>query len=312
VAALGLHGAASAQEYPVRPITLVLGFASGGPADTAARLVADGLSKRLGQPVVVENRPGAVGTIAAGTVARAAPDGYTLYVASQSTLGIAPHTFASVPFDPATSFAPITQTIRSPWVLMAGPSVPANNLAELIAYAKQNPGKLNYGSIGRGGSHNFVSELFKLETGTDIQHVAYKGSADAHLGLMRGEIHIMFDTMPSPIALIDSGKVKGIAVTGTSRRSTLPNVPTFAEAGLPKLDVASWFGLVAPAKTPPAIIARLQKEAAIALAEPAVRETLRKAGLEAATMSPEEFGAFIAADSRRWQSIVEATNFKKN
>lgn len=312
LAALCLMAPAMAQDYPSRPVTLVLGFASGGPADNAARIVAEGLSKRLGQPVVVENKPGAVGTIAAGIVARAAPDGYTLFVANPSTLGIAPHTFPSVPFDPIASFAAITQTVRSPWVLMVSPSLPVNNVAELVAYAKANPGKLNYGSVGRGGSHNFVSEYFKLETGTDIRHVPYKGSADAHVGLMRGDIHVMFDTMPSPIGLIESGRVKGLALTGTSRLSALPDVPTFGEVGLPQIDTMSWFGLAAPAKTPPAIVARLQKDTEAALSEPAVKETLRKSGLHSgAAMKPEEFAALIAADHRRWQKIIEASGFKK-
>ncbi len=311
-ACMGWAGGSMAQQgYPERPVTLVLGFAPGGPADTAARLVAEGLTKRLGQAFVVENRPGAVGTIAAGNVARAAPDGYTILIAAQSTMAIAPHTFASIPFDPLTSFAPITTTIHSPWVLMVSPTLPVNNLAELIEHAKKNPGQLNYGSIGRGGSHNFVSELFKQLAGVDLTHIAYKGSADAHIALRRGDIHVMFDTMPSPIGLLADGRVKGIAITGAQRSAVLPSLPTFGELSLPQMDATSWFSLVAPARTPDAVIQKVNEAAVHALAEPDVQETLRKMGLQGKTMSTREFADFLASESRRWQRIIESTNFKK-
>lgn len=310
VGALALVGAARAQTYPERPVTLVLGFATGGPADIAARMVADGLSKRLGQPVIVKNEPGATGTIAAGSVARAPADGYTLLVASQSTFAIAPHTFATVPFDPTASFAPITATITSPWVLLVNSSLPAKNLKEFVEYASKRPGELNYGSVGRGSSHNFVTELFKQAANIDVKHVPFKGSSDAYLALARGDIHMLFDTLPSPLALVADGRLRAIGITGAQRLSVLPQVPTMAEQGIP-VDAASWFGLVAPAKTPPAIIARLNREAVAALSEVAFQESLRKMGLGIATSSQSDFGNFLANEQRRWKGIVEKIDFKK-
>jgi len=299
--------AASAQTYPSKAITIVNGFPPGGPTDLTLRQVAAKLSERLGQPVVIDNRAGAAGTIAGALVAKAAPDGYTLLFGVAANLAVAPATMKNPPYDPATAFAPIIEIARGPYVWMVKPSVPARNLKEFIAWAKANPGKVNYGSPGQGSVHHLAGEMFKRAAGLDMVHVPYKGGTTAYTALLGGEIDAMFDSMPAPLPHIAAGKIRALAVTGPKRLPALPDVPTLAEQGVPGVDVHFWWGFVGPAGLPKDIVAKLNAEIGLVLADAELKATFAKWSIEATPGTPEAFGAYIAQESRRWREFIAAS-----
>ena len=302
---------AAAQSYPAKPIVVVNGFPPGGGPDILARQLAGVLAKRLNQSVLVDNRPGATGTIGAASVARAEPDGYTLLFGVAANLVIGPSTL-DVQYDPVKSFAPIVEIARGPYLMLVSTKLPVNSVAQLIEYAKARPGKLNFGSVGPGSPHHFAGELFNREAGVALVHVPYKGGGPAYAAFLQGEIQMMFDSMPGPQAHLQSGSVRAIGVTGLQRLAMMPEVPTLAEQGIPGIDIHFMFGMVAPAGTPKDIIARLNAEITQALTDAEVRATLARQAVQPSPGTPEAFGALVASELSRWRAIVQKTGFKSN
>jgi tripartite-type tricarboxylate transporter receptor subunit TctC len=303
-------GAARGQDYPSHPVRLVLPQPPGGAVDLIARSLGERLSEQLGQPVVVENRPGANGGIAAADVARAAPDGYTLFVAVDSNLVVNPSLYPDLPYQPFRDFAPISVLTKVTLVLVANPAVPANTVRELIAYAKVNPGKLNYASIGLGTQQHLGMELFKLMTGTDINQVEYRGTAAAMTDVVSGQVQMMITGPPSAKAMSEGGKLKLLGVTGKRRLPLLPDVPTIDESGVPGYEVTGWFGILAPAQTPKPILDRLTAEVRKATADVRFRERMTNQGLEVVGSTPEEMSALMQADTKKWADVIRATGAK--
>ncbi|MDI3305953.1 MAG: tripartite tricarboxylate transporter substrate binding protein [Acetobacteraceae bacterium] len=300
-----LAGPAAAQEagWPSRPVRFVVPYPPGGPTDILARLVAGRLPEELGQNFVVENRPGASGLIGSAEVARAAPDGGTFLV-NASIHTIIPHLQPQVPFDPLADFAPVTNIGAVPLILVVTPSLPVRSVAELVAYLKANPGKLSYGSSGNGAAPHLAGELFKLLTGTEMVHVPYRGSGPAVTDLMAGTIQVMFDSMPSSAGAVREGRLRALAVTTAKRVPAFPDLPTVAEAGVPDYEIATWYGIWAPARTPAAILARLQGAVATAVARPEVRERLATLGADPVADTPEHFARFVRSEYDRWGKLV--------
>jgi tripartite-type tricarboxylate transporter receptor subunit TctC len=301
---------ASAQTYPAKPIRIVVPFPPGGATDILARDVAQKLSEAWGQQVIVDNRPGAGGNIGSELVAHSAPDGYTLEMGTVGTHAINASLYARMPYDHVKDFAPVILVAGVPNVLVVNPAVPANSVAELIAYAKANPGKLNFASSGNGTSIHLSGELFKVMAGVQMTHIPYKGSAPAMQDLLGGQVQLMFDNLPPSLPQIKAGKVRALAVTSLTRAPALPDVPTVAEAGLPGFEASSWFGILAPAGTPPAIVARLNAEIAKWLATPEAKEKLSKQGANAAGGTPEDFAKHIAAETAKWAKVVKDSGAK--
>ena len=310
IAGFALGASVAAQPYPSRPVTIVNGFPPGGVTDTVLRLIASKLSDRLGQSVVIENRAGAAGTIAAAAVARAEADGHTLLFGVAANLAVAPATMKSAPYDPARAFAPIVEVARGPYIWMVKPAVPAKTMQEFIAWAKKHPGKLNYGSPGQGSVHHLAGEMLKQATGMAMTHVPYKGGATTYAAMLGGEIDAMFDGMPVPLPHIKAGKIRALAVTGPKRLTALPDVPTLAEQGVAGLDVHFWWGIVGPAGLPKDIIAKLNAEIARALGDPEMRVRFAKWDIESTPGTPESFGAYIAQESARWKMFVAESALK--
>ena len=303
--------------WPTKPVRLVVPFAAGGTTDIIARTMAPELAKAFGQPFVVDNKPGAGGNTAGAEVAKSAPDGYTLLVATVGTHGINAALYPKMPFDHTKDFAPITLLASVPNVLALNPAVAQkygiNSVADFIKAAKANPGKLNMASSGNGTSIHLSGELFKAMTGTYVVHFPYRGSGPALIDLMGGSMDLMFDNVPSALPHIKSGKLKALAVTSAKRSDVLPDLPTIAEAGGPALkgfEATSWFGLAAPAGTPADIVNRLQAECAKALASPAVKERLLSQGAIPGGMSSADFTKFIAAETAKWAKVVKAAGAK--
>ena len=299
---------AAAQEYPTRPVRMIVGFAVGGGTDTTARPIAQKLSELFGQQVIVDNRPGAAGNIATDLVAKASPDGYTILMGTIAALAINPSLYDNLPFDPERDLAPVTQAVDATNILSLHPSVPAGSVKELIALAKSK--SLNYGSSGVGATGHLAGELFNLMTGVKLVHVPYKGGAPAMVDLVAGRVELVFATAASAVPQIKAGKIKGIAVTTAKRSALMPELPTIAEAGLPGYDANNWYGLMVPANTPRAIIDRLNAETVKVLNMPEVRTFLFNQGLEAAPSTPEEFGAYIRSERAKWAKIVKASGAK--
>ena len=302
--------ATGAQTYPAKPVTLVNAFPPGGATDIVARQLAAKLSQRFGQQVVVDNRAGAAGTIGAAAVARADPDGYTMLFAVAANMAVAPAVLKTIPYDPVKSFAPVIEIARGPYVLMVNSAVPVKDLAEFVAYARQNPGKLNYATPGQGSVHHLVNEMLKQATGIDTVHVPYKGGAPMYTAIVAGEVEVLIDGMPGPLAHIRAGKVRALGVTGDKRLAVLPDVRSFAEQGVKGVDAQFWWGIVVPAGTPPPIIARLNAEIAQALADPEIRATFERQNIEPSPGTAEAFGAWIAAERARWAEVVAKANIK--
>ena len=295
---------ALAQAYFNKPIRMLVPFPAGAGVDIVARMLGQPLSEVLGQPVVVDNRPGAGGTIACELTARAAPDGHTLMLGNSSTFAMAPTLYRAVTFDPVRSFAPITLVNTSANVLVVHPGVPVNSTQALIALAKAKPGQINYASAGSGTSPHLAGELFKSMAGVNLVHVPYKGSPQALTDLLGGQTQVMFASLVSSIPHIRQNRLRALGVTSLKRAAALPDVSTISEAGLPGYDVAVWQGIVAPAGTPPLLIAQLNRQIAAILKTPDMRERLAAQGLEAITNSPREFGSYIAAEVEKWGAVI--------
>ncbi|WEE78067.1 tripartite tricarboxylate transporter substrate binding protein [Comamonas testosteroni] len=302
-------GVAQAQTYPSRPVTIVVPFSPGGATDIMARSLAERMATRLGQPVIVENKPGAGTVIASDYVARATPDGHTLLLAA-SSLGIAPALYRKVGYDPIKDFTPVTQVASVVHVLEVHPSVPANNVAELVAWLKANPSKGSYGSVGAGTSTHLESELFKTMAGAPMEHVPYKGSAPALMDLVGGNINVMFDAYASSKPFIIDRKVRLLAVTTARRSKLLPDTPTVAESGLPGYEAMPWLGLVAPAGTPAPVVGKLYTTLQDILKEQAIQEKFASLGLEIIGNKPEEFAVFLKNDITKWNKVVKESGAK--
>ena len=311
LAFLGAPLQVPAQTYPVKPITIVNGFPPGGGPDILARQLAAALAKRMNQNVVVDNRPGATGTIGAASVARAEPDGYTLLFGVAANLVIGPATL-DVQYDPVKSFAPIVEIARGPYLMLVSTKLPVNSVAQLVEYARARPGKLNFGSVGPGSPHHFAGELFSRESGLDMVHVPYKGGGPAYAAFLQGEIQMMFDSMPGPQAHLQSGSVRAIGVTGARRLTMMPEVPTLVEQGISGVDIHFMFGMLAPAGTPKDVIVRLNAEITQALTDSEVRATLARQAVQPSPGTPEAFGALVASEFSRWKAIVQKTGFKSD
>lgn len=305
--AVGLPALAAAADYPRQPVTLVVPFPAGGPTDGMARLLAQKLGERLGQQVVIDNRGGAGGGIAAEYVAAAAPNGYTLFFGTTGTMAINPSLYAKLRYDPVRDFAPISLMATTMNVLVTRPDLGARTQKELIALAKSQPGKLAYGSAGNGSSNHLSGELLKSMAGIDIVHAPYRGSAPALLDLMGGRIDFMFDTVAQQTQNIAAGKVRAVAVTGPQRSPLLPEVPTVDEAGLKGFDVTIWFGVLAPAATPAPIVERLNREVVAVMGTDEMRRRMQTEGALARTTTPAEFAALIRDDTAKWAPVIKAS-----
>jgi len=308
---LALAQAAVAQSYPSKPVRLIVGFPAGGPADIFGRALAQGMAAELGQPVVVENVSGVGGVLGVDRAAKAAPDGYTLCINSASPLVIAPYSLSKIPYDVKKDFAFLTLVVRVPEVVAVHPSVPASSLAELIAYAKANPGKVNFGSAGSGSITHLAGELLKAEAKVDLVHVPYKGAAPAVNDLLGGQVQMGIFDVPVLLGHIRSGKLKALAITSAQRAPSLPDVATTVELGYPNVNSDNWYGLVTAAATPPDVQRRIQAAATAALKSKAVDEQFAKVGGIASPTTPQDYVAFIAAEQAKWSKIVQAIGFKE-
>lgn len=303
----GLLGGTSAlaQAYPTKPVTIIVPFAAGGTTDILARIIGQALTAELGQSVVVDNRAGAGGNIGGQAAAKATPDGHTLFMGTVGTHAINASLYKKMPFDPVKDFAPLTRVANVPNLLVANPAQPYKSVKDLIAYAKANPGKVNFGSSGNGSSIHLSGELFKSLAKVDMQHVPYKGSAPAVTDLLGNQIGIMFDNMPSAIQHVRSGKLVPLAVTTAKRSPELPSVPTIAEAGVPGYEATSWFGMFAPAGTPAPVLAKLNAAIVKVLGQPDVKKKINEQGAEVYSETPEQFAAFIQTESVKWGKVVK-------
>ncbi|MCC6535085.1 MAG: tripartite tricarboxylate transporter substrate binding protein [Burkholderiales bacterium] len=313
VVALAAHSAAAqdrAGAYPGKPIRIVAGSAPGAAVDFNARIAAQKLNEAFGQPVLVEHRTGASGSIGSEYVARSAADGYTLGLGSMATLCMVPHLYAKIGYDSVRDFSPVTIISASKFVLNVHPSVPARSLKELIALAKRSPGKLTFGTAGPGSVSHLGIEMLKSMAGVDFLHVPYKGVAPAMIALLGGETDLIFDPVLTSLPHIKSGRLRPLAVGADARSSLLPDVPTLAEAGLPGFEAASWFGLIAPAGTPPEIVARLNAALVKGISEPRVAQRLSSQGMDPVLNTPEQFAERIKRDLPRWGKLIKAAGIK--
>ncbi|WP_431282396.1 Bug family tripartite tricarboxylate transporter substrate binding protein [Humitalea sp. 24SJ18S-53] len=312
--ALAMPALAHAQTAwaPTRPMRFVVPFPAGGATDIVARVMADRMGEKFGQPVVVENRTGAGGNIGVEAVVRSAPDGHTILMGTTGTLTINPHLYANMGFSPATDLAPISMAFTTDSVLIVNPAVPAQNAAEFLALARARPGTLSYGSAGSGSSTHMVTELFRLVAGIQVQHVPYRGSAPALNDTVAGTVNFMMDQVPSALGQIQGGRVRALAITGPRRSRLLPDVPTMAEIGLPAAESTSWGSVMAPAGTPPAAIAALAAACAEVLAQPAVLERLATAGADGVSSTPAALAAFMASESTKWARVVREASITVN
>jgi tripartite-type tricarboxylate transporter receptor subunit TctC len=300
--------AAAAQPFPSKPLRIIVPFSPGGVADSSARVISEKLGARLGQSVVVENRPGASGNIGTQQVAASAPDGYTLLLGFDGTMVVNPHVYAKLPFDTLRDFAPVTKLGDATLILVAHPSVPAKDLREFLQIAKKQ--NFSYGSAGTGSTPHLAGELFAQRTGIALTHVPYKGGGQAMGDVVGGQIPLVFTAIATAQQFVKAGKLKGLGVSSARRSSSLPEVPTFVESGLDGFVVDSWVGILAPAKTPQPIVARLQKEIAAVLAEPETRERYATLGIEPVANSPEQFTEQIRADLARWEKVVKQAGIR--
>jgi tripartite-type tricarboxylate transporter receptor subunit TctC len=308
--ALSASTAQAQSAYPAKPIRLVVPFATGGVTDTSGRLIAEQLSKRLGQQVIVDNKPGASGNIGTQMVASAEPDGYTLLLGFDGTLVINPHVFPKVGFDTAKDFAPIGKIGDAILILVSHPGVPAKTLQQVIALSKTQSGGLSYGTSGTGGTPHIAGELLKQRTGANLTHIPYKGGGQAMIDVMGGTIPLVYTAVAGAIQHVKSGKLHAVAVSSAQRAPSMPDVPTFIEAGVADFDINSWVGLLAPAKTPRAIVDKLNTELNAVLNDPAVRERLNTLGISDSPGGPEKFGRDMARDLSRYAGVVKAANIK--
>jgi tripartite-type tricarboxylate transporter receptor subunit TctC len=310
IASLVLPAAVGAQSYPAKAVKLVVPFPPGGPLDATGRLIAERLTTAWGHPVIVENKPGAGGNIGADMVAKSPPDGYTILMGALSTHAVNPSLYPKMPYDAVKDFAPITLLAITPNVLVVNASLPVSSVKELVAYAKANPGKLSFGSGSNGSAGHLAGELFKVDTGTDIVHVPYKGGAPATQALLANEVQFMFDNLANATAQVKAGKLKALAVTTAHRSKLAPELPTMAEAGVPGFDISTWFGLFAPAGTPKEIVATWNADVTRILNSPEARERLTALGAEPAPNTPEQFADFIRSEVPKYARIVKLSGAK--
>jgi tripartite-type tricarboxylate transporter receptor subunit TctC len=300
---------AFAQSYPAKPVRFIVPFPPGGPVDTTARGFTQKLSESWGQQAIVENRAGAGGIVGAEAAAKSAPDGYTFFVGSIHH-SVLPGLNPKLPYNVEKDLVPVTFAAQFPIILVAHPSVPAKTVQELIAYAKQNPGKLAYGSAGNGGGTHLAGELFKTLAGVDLLHVPFKGSAPAMTDLLGGQVQLMFSDAPTALPHIKSGRVRALGVGSPKRSALVPDVPTIAESGVKGYDAYSWAGVFAPAGTPKEIVVKVNGDIVKALSDPGVKKRLLEAGAEAAPGTPEQFGAFLKGEIAKWGKVVKDANIK--
>ena len=308
-ALLLLNSVTGAQTYPAKPVTVIVPFAVGGSTDIVARIVAQELSTSLGKQVIVDNRTGGGGVIGWGAVARAAPDGYTL-LTEELSFAIAAGLIPNLPYDPKSAFAHITNAVSVPHVLVVNPSVKASTVKELVVLAKADPGKLNYGSGGNGTNTHVGGELFKSLTGVEMTHVPYRGAGAAIQDLIAGQVQVLVTSVPTALPHIKSGKLRALMVTSEKRVAVLPDVPSAAEAGVPRMLMDFWIGFAAPAGTPQPVIERLNKEIVAALAAPATKKRLAELGLEPVGSTPAQATKLVDDEIQRWSAVVKAANIK--
>lgn len=312
-AALSLTTAAVAQQaWPTKPIRLVVPFTPGGSSDILGRAIGQKLTESLGQPVVIDNVPGAGGSLGADKVAKSAADGYTLLMGHIGNLAVAPAMYPKLPYDPVKDFAPVAWVANVPNVLVVHPSVPAKNLQELVAYAKSRPGKLNYGSGGNGSAAQLATEYFKMQTKAFIVHVPYRGTSPAVTDLVAGQTDMLFSGAPAVISFVKSGQLRALAVSSKKRLEALPDVPTVAETGYPGFEADQWYGVVAPAGTPADIVRKLNSQINQALNSPELKTRLQTEGAIAMPTTPEAYGAHIKREIARWKPVVQAGNIQPN
>ena len=303
--ALALPLAALAQSFPSKPVKIIVGFPAGGPLDAHARLLVDGLAKQLGQPVIIDYKAGAGGSVGAEFVAKGEADGHTLLMANTGTMVINPAVYTKLPYQTLRDFAPIARTAQQPLALLVHPDVKANNVAELIALAKASPGKLNYGSAGNGGISHLVPEMFKQASGTFIVHIPYRGSAPAFTDLMAGQVQLMAESIPQAAQYVKAGKLRALAVTSRERNPALPEVPTMIEAGLAGFEVVGFYGVLAPAATPKAVVDKLSAAFKATLDSAEVRSRMVAQGADPAFLGADDFAKFLAAEMPRWAQVVK-------
>ncbi len=298
------------EKYPAKPIRFIMPYPVGGSIDLGGRTAAQQAADTMGQQIVIDNRTGAGGTLGAELGARAAPDGYTIVMGGTGTLAISPGMSRKLGYDVARDFAPITLLATTPYVLVVPPSLPAKSIKDLIAMAKAQPRKIMYASGGSGSAPHLIGEVFRLRAGVDFLHVPYKGSVPAKIDLMAARVQMFFTGVPSVVSELKAGTLRALGVTSAKRSLSLPDVPSIAEAGLPGFDVSPWFGVLAPARTPPAIVARLNAEFVKALHAPGVRDTMLRNGFNIVGNSPQEFAAFIASERSQWSEAIRISGAK--
>jgi tripartite-type tricarboxylate transporter receptor subunit TctC len=299
---------ALAQDFPTRPVTIVVAQPPGGGTDIIARIMADQLSRKLGQPFIVENRPGAGTVVGSVSVANATPDGYTLLMGLTANMAVNPSLFANLPYDPIRDFAPVGMVAKFPFVIIVSNNLPVHSIKELIALAKSKTGEINFASGGNGTGQHLSAELFKLETGINLTHVPYRGAAPAYTDVISGQVPVFFDNLSSALGQIQSGSVRALAVTGTERSPLLPNVPTVAESGVPEYQYYVWFGLWAPKKTPQPIVEKLNAAVKVALQSPEAKEHIAAAAGVPFDMPLADIDPFVQAEIAKWADVVKRAN----
>lgn len=304
--ALAAAGLADAQNYPTKTVRLVVPLVAGGPTDLLARLIAQPLGERLGQQVIVDNRPGAGGNIGAEMVAKSPADGYTLFMGTSGPMSINVSIYSKIGYHPARDFAPVVLAASAPFVVVVHPALPVSNVKQLIALVKSKPGQLNFGAVPGNAAH-LATELFKSSAGLDMVFVPYKGAAPANTDLVAGHIQLSFASTPGAMPLVKAGRLKALAISSDKRISKLPDLPTIAESGVPGYQASVWYGIAAPAKTPPDIVARLYKESAAVLQDRATQDKMNANDFVPTIMNPEQFGAFIRSEIEKWGKVVKAT-----
>jgi tripartite-type tricarboxylate transporter receptor subunit TctC len=303
---------AMAQSWPTRPVQIVVSFGAGGTADIVARMIAEKLSPALGQPVVVENRPGAGGNMGAASVARASADGYTLLMSGSPTHSVGPHLFKSLAYDPMRDIPPIAMVAAAPNLLVVNASSPVRSVGDLVKMAREKPGTVTYSSAGIGTSGHLAAELLKTTASVDMSHVPYKSGPEAVTGVLSGDVTFIFFTVPSVLPQVEAGKLRALAITSAERSKLVPNVPTVAEAGFPGFDVIAWYALFAPRGTPESVVARLSAEVKKIVGGDDVRDQMAKLGAEPRYMSPKEVADFVAVESPKWGSLLKGMNAAPN
>lgn len=308
---LGLAVALShAWAYPTKPIRVVMGFPAGGPLDQHARLLTDRLQAQLGQPIIVDYKAGAGGTVGAQEVMRAAPDGHTLMLANTGVMVINPALYAKLPYSTLRDFVPVARTAMQPLALLVNPKLPVNNLQEFVAYAKDRPGQINYGSAGNGGSSHLVPEMFKSATGLFMVHIPYRGSAPAFTDLMAGQVQFMAESIPQAAQYHKQGKVRALAVTSRERNPALPDIPTVMEAGVKNFEVVGFYGFLAPAGTPKDVINKLSDAFKAVMNQPDIRSRMVAQGADPAFLGADDFAKFLSAEMPRWAAVVQKSGAK--